>query len=64
MIVRLGLGKNSLELYGKVPWISIILHYLLRELPTEVVCTNAIEILHLVECSGDFSFDQVLLRRF
>ncbi|XP_024968287.1 UPF0505 protein-like [Cynara cardunculus var. scolymus] len=60
MIVRLGLGKNPLEFYGKIPWISVILHHLLRELPTEVVCSNAVEILHLVECSDDYSFDQCL----
>ncbi|KAK9057073.1 hypothetical protein SSX86_024440 [Deinandra increscens subsp. villosa] len=60
MIVRLELGKSPLELHGNVPWISIILHYLLKELPTEVVCSNALEILHLVDCSSDFSFDQCL----
>ncbi|KAI3810064.1 hypothetical protein L1987_19671 [Smallanthus sonchifolius] len=60
MIVRLELGKSPSELHGKVPWISIILHYLLKELPTEVVCSNALEILHLVDCSSDFSFDQYL----
>lgn len=53
MIVRL-------ELYGEVPWISVILHYLLKELPTSVVCSNAVEILHLVGCSSDYSFDQCL----
>nr|XP_043622248.1 VPS35 endosomal protein sorting factor-like isoform X2 [Erigeron canadensis] len=58
MIVRLDLGKNPSEINGKVPWISIILHYLLKELPTEVVCTNALEILHLVDCSSDCSYDQ------
>ncbi|KAL8205603.1 hypothetical protein R6Q57_009154 [Mikania cordata] len=60
MIVRLELGKSPLELHGKAPWISIILHYILKELPTEVVYSNALEFLHLVECSSDFSFDQCL----
>ncbi|KAF5781491.1 putative vacuolar protein sorting-associated protein [Helianthus annuus] len=60
MIVRLELGKSPLELYGKVPWISIVLHYLLKVLPTEVVCSNALEILHLVDCSSDYTFDQCL----
>lgn len=63
MIVRLELGKSPLELNGKAPLISIILHYLLKELPIEVVCSNALEILHLVDCSSDFSFDQVFCRR-
>ncbi|XP_076916852.1 uncharacterized protein LOC143576701 isoform X2 [Bidens hawaiensis] len=60
MIVRLELGKSPLKLNGKAPLISIILHYLLKELPIEVVCSNALEILHLVDCSSDFSFDQCL----
>ncbi|KAK1440085.1 hypothetical protein QVD17_05910 [Tagetes erecta] len=60
MIVRLEVGKSPSELHGKVPWISIILHYLLKELPTEVVCSNALEFLNLIDCSSDFSFDQCL----
>ncbi|XP_071725786.1 uncharacterized protein [Rutidosis leptorrhynchoides] len=60
MIVKLDLGKDSLELNGKVPWISVILHYILKELPIEVVCANGVEILRLVGCSRDYSFDQCL----
>lgn len=59
MIVKLDLGKNPSELTGKVPWISIFLYYLLREIPTEIVCSSALEFLHLVDCSSDCSFDQV-----
>lgn len=64
MIVRFDLGNDHLEFDGKVPWISIILHYLLKELPIEVVCANAVEILRLVDCSRDYSFDQVLFGRY
>ncbi|PWA95628.1 hypothetical protein CTI12_AA049240 [Artemisia annua] len=60
MIVKLDLGKNPSELTGKVPWISIFLYYLLREIPTEIVCSSALEFLHLVDCSSDCSFDQCL----
>ncbi|GKB06392.1 VPS35 endosomal protein sorting factor-like protein isoform X1 [Tanacetum coccineum] len=60
MMVKLGFGKNPLELTGNVPWISIILYYLLREIPTEIVCSSALEFLHLVDCSSDCSFDQCL----
>ncbi|PWA64095.1 hypothetical protein CTI12_AA346860 [Artemisia annua] len=60
MIVKLDLGKNTSELSGKVPWISIFLYYLLREIPTEIVCSSALEFLHLVDCSSDCSFDQCL----
>nr|GEU91020.1 uncharacterized protein [Tanacetum cinerariifolium] len=60
MMVKLGFGKNPLELTGNVPWISIILYYLLREIPTEIVCSSALEFLHLVDCSSNCSFDQCL----
>lgn len=51
---------ERLELYGEVPWISVILHFLLKELPVSVVCSKAVEILHLVDRSSDYSFDQCL----
>ncbi|GAV81964.1 Vps35 domain-containing protein [Cephalotus follicularis] len=59
-LVDLGLGRNQMELFGSSPCVSIVLHYLLKELPTEVVSSNALEILHLIECSHDYSFDQYL----
>lgn len=48
-------------MFGKSPCISIILHYLLKELPIEVIYSNSLEILHLIECSGDCSLNQVFL---
>ncbi|KAH7544413.1 hypothetical protein JRO89_XS15G0163600 [Xanthoceras sorbifolium] len=60
VIVELGLGRNQVELFGSKPCVSIVLHHLLKELPTEVVSTNAVDILHLIECSSDNSFDQCL----
>lgn len=60
ILVKLGLGRNESELFGKFPFVSIILHHLLKELPTEVVSSNATEILHLIESCNDYSFDQVL----
>ncbi|KAJ0102793.1 hypothetical protein Patl1_04144 [Pistacia atlantica] len=59
-LVELGLGRNQVELFGSNPYVSIILHHLLKELPTEIVSSNAVEILHLIECSNDDSFDQCL----
>ncbi|GFZ12532.1 hypothetical protein Acr_23g0009170 [Actinidia rufa] len=59
VLVELGMGMNQSELCGKLPCISIILHYLLKEVPTELVSSNAVEILELIECSKDYSFDQV-----
>ncbi|KAK9269685.1 hypothetical protein L1049_001463 [Liquidambar formosana] len=60
VLVELGLGRSHSKLFGNFPCVSVILHHLLKELPTEVVSSNAVEILHLVECSNDYSFDQCL----
>ncbi|CAL5335658.1 unnamed protein product [Camellia sinensis] len=53
VLMDLGLGR-------KQPCVSIILHHLLKELPSELVGSNALEILQLIECSKDYSFDQCL----
>ncbi|KAL7217915.1 hypothetical protein ACSBR2_011193 [Camellia fascicularis] len=53
VLMDLGLGR-------KEPCVSIILHHLLKELPSELVGSNALEILQLIECSKDYSFDQCL----
>ncbi|XP_057977457.1 uncharacterized protein LOC131164347 [Malania oleifera] len=60
VLVELGLGKNQSELFGDFPCVSIVLHHLLKELPTDIVCSNALKILHLIERSDDCSFDQSL----
>ncbi|CAK9181075.1 unnamed protein product [Ilex paraguariensis] len=60
VLVGLGLWERQSELFGKSPCISIVLYHLLRELPIEVVSSTAVEILHLIECSDDCSFDQCL----
>ncbi|KAF8409587.1 hypothetical protein HHK36_005665 [Tetracentron sinense] len=60
ILVELGLGRNQSKFSGTFPSISIVLHHLLKELPAEVVNSNALEIMHLIECSNDFSFDQCL----
>ncbi|KAI4306118.1 hypothetical protein L6164_029425 [Bauhinia variegata] len=57
VLVELGLRKNQ-QIVGSVPCVSVVLHHLLKELPIEVVSSNALEILHLIECSNDNSFDQ------
>ncbi|KAL5548421.1 hypothetical protein UlMin_003652, partial [Ulmus minor] len=58
VLVELGLGKNEEEMFGTSPYVSIVLHHLLKELPTEVVSSNAVKILNLIECSDDVSFNQ------
>lgn len=55
----LGLARNQSELFGNSSCVSLVLHHLLRELPIRIVCSNALDILHLIECSNDYSFDQV-----
>ncbi|KAL6975265.1 hypothetical protein U1Q18_024059 [Sarracenia purpurea var. burkii] len=54
------MGMNQFDFFGKLPCVSIILHHLLKELPTELVSSNAVEILQLIECSKDYSIDQCL----
>lgn len=59
ILIGLGLGRNRSELFGNSSCVSLVLHYLLRELPIGIICSNALDILHLIECSNDYSFDQV-----
>lgn len=59
--MELGLGRNQVELFGSNPCVSVVLHHLLKELPTEIVGSYAVEILHLIEFSNDKSYDQVSL---
>ncbi|KAM3320471.1 VPS35 endosomal protein-sorting factor-like isoform X2 [Capsicum chacoense] len=60
ILMGLGLGRNRSELFGNSSCVSLVLHYLLRELPIGIICSNALDILHLIECSNDYSFDQCL----
>ncbi|XP_059277296.1 uncharacterized protein LOC132031375 [Lycium ferocissimum] len=60
ILMGLGLGRNQSELFGNSSCVSLVLHHLLRELPIGIVCSNALDILHLIECSNDYSFDQCL----
>ncbi|XP_070033355.1 uncharacterized protein [Nicotiana tomentosiformis] len=60
ILMGLGLGRNQSELFGNASCISLVLHHLLKELPIEIIFSNALDILHLIECSYDYSFDQCL----
>ncbi|KAL6199402.1 hypothetical protein ACLB2K_029186 [Fragaria x ananassa] len=60
VLVELGLGSNQVELRGRFPCASIILHYLVKQLPSQVVSSSAMEILQLIESSNDASYDQCL----
>ncbi|KAJ6423811.1 hypothetical protein OIU84_024728 [Salix udensis] len=60
VLLELGLGRNQEDLYGSSPCVSLVLHHLLKELPTEVIRSNFVGILHLIECSQDHYFDQCL----
>ncbi|XP_077228436.1 uncharacterized protein LOC143861401 isoform X3 [Tasmannia lanceolata] len=54
------LWRNVSKLTGDVPCVSIVLHHLLKELPSEIVNINALEIVQLIEYSKDISLDQYL----
>ncbi|KAL7087955.1 hypothetical protein ACP275_13G099800 [Erythranthe tilingii] len=60
MLLALGMGINPSILSENCSCVSIILHYVLKELPIGFICCNALEILHLVECANDSSFLQSL----
>lgn len=60
VLLELGLGRNQEDLCGSSPCISFVLDHLLKELPTEVIRSNFVGILHLIECSQDHYFDQCL----
>ncbi|XP_052207188.1 uncharacterized protein LOC127811403 [Diospyros lotus] len=60
VLVVLGSGRNQYELFHRLTFISIILHHLLKELPNELVSSNAVEILELIDGCKDYSSDQCL----
>ncbi|KAL7130929.1 hypothetical protein ABFS83_13G165300 [Erythranthe nasuta] len=60
MLLALGMAINPSILSENCSCVSIILHYVLKELPIGFICCNALEILHLVECAKDSSFLQSL----
>ncbi|KAL1307448.1 UPF0505 protein C16orf62 homolog isoform X1 [Arachis ipaensis] len=57
VLAELGLMKNQQD-FGSVSCVSVVLHHLLKELPIEIVSSNALQMLHLIEFSKDYSFDQ------
>lgn len=61
ILVGLGLGRSQSDLFGDCSCTSIIIHHLLKELPSGIICSSAMDILHLIECNDDFSFNQVPL---
>ncbi|KAK8706019.1 hypothetical protein V6N13_049601 [Hibiscus sabdariffa] len=60
VLVELGIWRSQEELFGGSPCVSIVLHHLLKELPSDIVCIHAVDILHLIKCSNDNSYDQYL----
>ncbi|XP_056844300.1 uncharacterized protein LOC108854015 [Raphanus sativus] len=60
MLEELGFGKNKSQSSDNCTHVSILLHHLLKELPSELVSSQAMEILHMIKCSDDCSFSQVL----
>lgn len=63
VLSELGLLKNQKN-FETVPCVSVVLHHLLKELPIEVVSSNVVNILHLIEFNKDTSFHQVCICNF
>ncbi|KAL6538960.1 hypothetical protein OROMI_025286 [Orobanche minor] len=62
VLTGLGLGKDHSHVFGDHSSVSIILHHLLKELPIDIICSSAMDILHVIECDTDWSFEQCGLR--
>ncbi|XP_057787699.1 uncharacterized protein LOC131004943 isoform X3 [Salvia miltiorrhiza] len=60
MLLALGMSRNPSISSKNHSSISVVLHYILKELPVEYICSNAVELLHLIEATDDRSFDQAL----
>ncbi|CAH2036358.1 unnamed protein product [Thlaspi arvense] len=60
ILEELGFGRNKSYSSTNSSHASILLHHLLKELPSELVSSKAMEILHMIKCSNDCSFSQIL----
>ncbi|XP_075481448.1 uncharacterized protein LOC142522176 isoform X1 [Primulina tabacum] len=60
MLVAIGMAINPPMSFENCTCISIILHHILKELPIGFTCINALEILHLISCTNDSSYNQCL----
>ncbi|KAG5392105.1 hypothetical protein IGI04_022068 [Brassica rapa subsp. trilocularis] len=60
ILEELGFGRNKSQPSDNSSHVSILLHHLLKALPSEIVSSQAMEILHMIKCSNDCSFSQVL----
>lgn len=60
VLTELGLGRSQGEFFGSSPCVSVVLHYLLKELPTDLVSSHAVDILQLIKCSSDYTYDECL----
>lgn len=60
ILEELGFGRNKFQSSYNSSHVSILLHYLLKELPSELVSSLAMEILDMIRCSNDCSFSQVI----
>ncbi|CAL9218434.1 unnamed protein product [Arabidopsis halleri] len=60
MLEEFGFGRNKFQSSCNSLHVSILLHHLLKELPSELVISLATEILDMIKCTNDCSFSQVL----
>ncbi|XP_072960144.1 uncharacterized protein [Typha angustifolia] len=55
-----GLRRNLSKSTRNVACLSVVLHYLLKQLPAEVLSTSILDIMELLEQTKDISLDQYL----
>ncbi|KAI0496621.1 hypothetical protein KFK09_022942 [Dendrobium nobile] len=60
ILVEFGFGSGTLDSTWKVPWTSIIIHHLVRQLPSKIISAYLFEILEIFELIKDLSLDQHL----
>ncbi|XP_019058397.1 PREDICTED: UPF0505 protein [Tarenaya hassleriana] len=60
MLEDLSFERDQIESSYIFPHVSILLHHLLKELPSDLVNSQAMKILHMIKRSNDCSFSQSL----
>ncbi|KAJ6813205.1 UPF0505 protein [Iris pallida] len=60
LVAEFSFWQNTSESTVKIPCISVVLHYLLKQLPAGIISTHALHIIELFEQNVDISYDQHL----
>ncbi|XP_020591949.1 UPF0505 protein C16orf62 homolog [Phalaenopsis equestris] len=60
ILKEFGFGSGALDPTWKVPWTSVIIHHLVRQLPSKIISAYVFEILEIFELIKDISLNQHL----